>query len=146
MRWCWRRSEGFESKDEFIYDIHILSIYHPPIYISRYPIFHEPPKPPPSLTARHPQLHKTRIELPQRTLEHPKIAPLPAPAPRTRPRRPHRVASAQPARYQPIAYTALMDTNNFHNKCGVGEREARIFSELVRKRNSYFGHGIGKGF
>lgn len=37
-----------------------------------------------------------------------------------------------------------MDTNNFYGKVGVGEREARIFSDIVRKRNSYFGHGIGK--
>lgn len=38
---------------------------------------------------------------------------------------------------------ALMDSNNFHGKCGVGEREARVYSELVKKRNGYLGHGIG---
>lgn len=27
---------------------------------------------------------------------------------------------------------ALMDSNNFSNQCGVGEREARIFSTTVR--------------
>lgn len=37
-----------------------------------------------------------------------------------------------------------MDTNNFVNKVGVGERESRIFSALVQKRNYYMGHGIGR--
>ncbi|CAK88142.1 unnamed protein product (macronuclear) [Paramecium tetraurelia] len=39
---------------------------------------------------------------------------------------------------------ATMDTNNFSNKVGVGERESRIFSALVQKRNYYMGHGIGR--
>lgn len=39
---------------------------------------------------------------------------------------------------------AQMDTNNFPQKVGVGEREARIFSPLVKDRNFYLGHGIGR--
>lgn len=39
---------------------------------------------------------------------------------------------------------ALMDSNNFHDKIGVGEREARIFCPLVERRNFYMGHGIGR--
>lgn len=38
----------------------------------------------------------------------------------------------------------MMDTNNFPNKIGVGEREGRIFSELVNKRHYYMAHGIGR--
>lgn len=37
-----------------------------------------------------------------------------------------------------------MDSNNFHDKIGVGEREARIFCPLVSRRNFYMGHGIGR--
>lgn len=37
-----------------------------------------------------------------------------------------------------------MDTNNFINKVGVGERESRIYSNLVEKRNYFMGHGIGR--
>ncbi|EAR84373.1 O-phosphoseryl-tRNA(Sec) selenium transferase (macronuclear) [Tetrahymena thermophila SB210] len=39
---------------------------------------------------------------------------------------------------------AMMDTNNFPNKMGVGEREGRVFSELVNKRHYYMAHGIGR--
>ena len=39
---------------------------------------------------------------------------------------------------------ALMDSNNFKNNCGVGEREARIFSSIVRSKNFNLGHGIGR--
>lgn len=39
---------------------------------------------------------------------------------------------------------SLMDTNNFLKKTGVGERESRIFSSLVAKRNYNMGHGIGR--
>lgn len=39
---------------------------------------------------------------------------------------------------------ALMDTNNFHKKSGIGERESRIYSSIVSKRNFYMGHGIGR--
>lgn len=38
---------------------------------------------------------------------------------------------------------ALMDSNNFDGKVGVGEREARIFSNIVSERHFYMGHGIG---
>lgn len=39
---------------------------------------------------------------------------------------------------------AEMDTNNFTNKIGVGERESRIFSPLVAEMHYYMGHGIGR--
>lgn len=39
---------------------------------------------------------------------------------------------------------AKMDSNNFPANCGVGEREARIFSGLVAQRHYRFGHGIGR--
>lgn len=37
-----------------------------------------------------------------------------------------------------------MDTNNFPGKIGVGERESRIYSSIVEKRNFSMGHGIGR--
>ena len=39
---------------------------------------------------------------------------------------------------------ALMDSNNFPGNCGVGEREARVFSKLVSRRHFGTGHGIGR--
>jgi hypothetical protein len=36
-----------------------------------------------------------------------------------------------------------MDSNNFIGNVGAGEREARIFSNIVRERNYGLGHGIG---
>lgn len=39
---------------------------------------------------------------------------------------------------------ALMDSNNFVDNVGVGEREARVASELVAKRNYRLAHGIGR--
>lgn len=39
---------------------------------------------------------------------------------------------------------ALMDSNNYPGNTGVGEREGRIFSSLVRERNFCLGHGIGR--
>lgn len=39
---------------------------------------------------------------------------------------------------------ALMDSNNFPANCGVGEREARIVSEIVARRHFRMGHGIGR--
>ena len=39
---------------------------------------------------------------------------------------------------------ALMDSNNFGSKHGVGEREGRIICDLVKKRHYNFGHGIGR--
>lgn len=37
-----------------------------------------------------------------------------------------------------------MDSNNFLDNIGVGEREARIFSDIVRNRHFSLGHGIGR--
>jgi len=39
---------------------------------------------------------------------------------------------------------AMMDTNNFINKVGVGERESRIYSNMVAERHYHMGHGIGR--
>ena len=39
---------------------------------------------------------------------------------------------------------ALMDSNNYEGNCGVGEREARVYSKLVRDKNWGLGHGIGR--
>ena len=39
---------------------------------------------------------------------------------------------------------ALMDSNNYQGNCGVGEREGRIYSEMVRNKNFGLGHGIGR--
>ena len=39
---------------------------------------------------------------------------------------------------------AVMDSNNFHGITGVGEREGRIFSSLVKQKNFDLGHGIGR--
>lgn len=38
---------------------------------------------------------------------------------------------------------ALMDSNNFEGKVGVGERESRIFSRMVEERHFFMGHGVG---
>ena len=37
-----------------------------------------------------------------------------------------------------------MDSNNFPSNCGVGEREARVFSEAVYRRHFGLCHGIGR--
>lgn len=37
-----------------------------------------------------------------------------------------------------------MDSNNFPNNVGVGEREARVASRLVAKRHFGLAHGIGR--
>lgn len=39
---------------------------------------------------------------------------------------------------------SLMDSNNFKDSAGVGEREGRVFSEIVSKRHFYLSHGIGR--
>jgi len=39
---------------------------------------------------------------------------------------------------------SVMDSNNFQNRVGVGEREARVYSSLVRSRHFGLGHGIGR--
>jgi hypothetical protein len=38
----------------------------------------------------------------------------------------------------------MMDSNNFENNVGVGEREARVFSPLVARRHFRLAHGIGR--
>jgi O-phospho-L-seryl-tRNASec:L-selenocysteinyl-tRNA synthase len=37
-----------------------------------------------------------------------------------------------------------MDTNNCPGKVGAGEREGRVFSSLVARRNHHMSHGIGR--
>ncbi|XP_035894491.1 O-phosphoseryl-tRNA(Sec) selenium transferase [Anopheles stephensi] len=39
---------------------------------------------------------------------------------------------------------ALLDSNNFPSRCGVGEREGRVICDLVRRRHYNFSHGIGR--
>ena len=39
---------------------------------------------------------------------------------------------------------ASLDSNNFLKNRGVGEREARIASTLVARRNFHLGHGLGR--
>jgi O-phospho-L-seryl-tRNASec:L-selenocysteinyl-tRNA synthase len=39
---------------------------------------------------------------------------------------------------------SLMDSNNFPNNCGLGERESRFASQLVYRKHYGFGHGIGR--
>jgi O-phospho-L-seryl-tRNASec:L-selenocysteinyl-tRNA synthase len=39
---------------------------------------------------------------------------------------------------------SAMDSNNFEGSVGLGEREARIASPLLRKYHLGFGHGIGR--
>jgi O-phospho-L-seryl-tRNASec:L-selenocysteinyl-tRNA synthase len=39
---------------------------------------------------------------------------------------------------------ALMDSNNFVGNAGVGEREGRVFSSLVKRRHFDFSHGVGR--
>ena len=43
-----------------------------------------------------------------------------------------------------IQQLSLMDSNNFAGNTGVGEREGRVFSNLVAKRHFYLSHGIGR--
>jgi O-phospho-L-seryl-tRNASec:L-selenocysteinyl-tRNA synthase len=45
-----------------------------------------------------------------------------------------------------LAQLAQMDSNNFPTNIGVGEREGRVYSPLVQKRNYFFTHGIGRLF
>lgn len=37
-----------------------------------------------------------------------------------------------------------MDSNNYAKSCGLGEREGRVYSGLVSRRNYGFSHGIGR--
>ena len=39
---------------------------------------------------------------------------------------------------------SAMDSNNFAGAVGAGEREARVFSALVRRRHFGLGHGVGQ--
>lgn len=39
---------------------------------------------------------------------------------------------------------AIMDSNNFDGKVGVGEREGRCICPIVRRRYQNFAHGIGR--
>ena len=43
-----------------------------------------------------------------------------------------------------LSELACMDTNNFVGNVGVGEREARIYSDIVSDRYYGLGHGIGR--
>ena len=37
-----------------------------------------------------------------------------------------------------------MDSNNFPNNCGVGEREGRVYSSLVSRKTWNLAHGVGR--
>jgi len=39
---------------------------------------------------------------------------------------------------------ASMDSNNGMNHIGIGEREGRVFSSIVKKRNFNMIHGMGR--
>ena len=39
---------------------------------------------------------------------------------------------------------SMMDTNNFIDNIGAGEREGRVFSEIVKSRHWCLSHGIGR--
>ena len=41
---------------------------------------------------------------------------------------------------------SMMDSNNFIENVGFGERESRVFSSIVQKRHFHLGHGIGRAF
>lgn len=43
-----------------------------------------------------------------------------------------------------LSNLALMDSNNFKEHAGVGEREGRIACNLVAKRHFLMTHGIGR--
>lgn len=43
-----------------------------------------------------------------------------------------------------LSELAAMDSNNFLGNCGLGEREGRVFSQLVAKRHFHLSHGIGR--
>ncbi|KAF0984068.1 hypothetical protein FDP41_007983 [Naegleria fowleri] len=43
-----------------------------------------------------------------------------------------------------LSLFASMDTNNYENHTGIGEREGRVFSNLVMKRHFHLSHGIGR--
>jgi len=39
---------------------------------------------------------------------------------------------------------AQMDSNNFQHNTGAGEREARVYSNMVSKRCFHLAHGVGR--
>jgi len=39
---------------------------------------------------------------------------------------------------------ALMDSNNFVDNVGVGEREGRVFSNIVKQKYFSMAHGVGR--
>ncbi|KAH3705805.1 O-phosphoseryl-tRNA selenium transferase [Pelomyxa schiedti] len=43
-----------------------------------------------------------------------------------------------------LSELSAMDSNNFPENIGVGEREARVFSSLVSRRHIWMSHGIGR--
>jgi O-phospho-L-seryl-tRNASec:L-selenocysteinyl-tRNA synthase len=43
-----------------------------------------------------------------------------------------------------LNYISAMDSNNGLNHIGIGEREGRVFSKIVSKRNFGLIHGIGR--
>lgn len=43
-----------------------------------------------------------------------------------------------------LKHLSVMDSNNYSKSAGLGEREGRIFSSLVAKRNYGFSHGLGR--
>ncbi|CAM9320260.1 unnamed protein product, partial [Hapterophycus canaliculatus] len=43
-----------------------------------------------------------------------------------------------------LTEVALMDSNNFSENVGVGEREGRVYSGLVARRNYRLSHGVGR--
>jgi O-phospho-L-seryl-tRNASec:L-selenocysteinyl-tRNA synthase len=43
-----------------------------------------------------------------------------------------------------IQELSVLDSNNFVSNAGVGEREGRVFSQLVSKRHYHLAHGIGR--
>ena len=45
---------------------------------------------------------------------------------------------------QILLWLSSLDTNNHMKKCGVGEREGRVYSELVKRRHWGMSHGIGR--
>uniref|UniRef100_A0A336MY13 O-phosphoseryl-tRNA(Sec) selenium transferase n=1 Tax=Culicoides sonorensis TaxID=179676 RepID=A0A336MY13_CULSO len=43
-----------------------------------------------------------------------------------------------------LNYLSSLDSNNFADTCGVGEREGRVYSKLVSRINFNFAHGVGR--
>jgi O-phospho-L-seryl-tRNASec:L-selenocysteinyl-tRNA synthase len=43
-----------------------------------------------------------------------------------------------------ISQFSAMDSNNFNSNVGVGEREGRLYSDMVSKRHYALSHGIGR--